>query len=93
MRVKGDSMIDAGICDGDLVIVRPEAEVRNGDIVVARLGDEATVKRYEQTKDVILLKPENRQYQPIRIPRQGKHEEEPDFAILGLVVGLMRSIH
>ncbi|MDR7481204.1 MAG: transcriptional repressor LexA [Armatimonadota bacterium] len=64
LRVSGDSMIEAGIFDGDLVIVRRQATANNGDIVVARLGDEATVKYFYREKDRIRLQPANAAMEP-----------------------------
>lgn len=65
LRVKGDSMIDAGIFDGDLVAVRQQPDASNGDIVVALLEDEATVKRFYRENGQIRLQPENPNYPPI----------------------------
>jgi repressor LexA len=65
LRVSGDSMIDAGILDGDLLVVRRQQTATNGDIVVARLGDEATVKRFFREGDRIRLQPENQSMMPI----------------------------
>ncbi len=65
LHVRGDSMIDAGILDGDLLIVRRQQTPRSGDIVVARLDDEATVKRFYREADRIRLQPENRSMEPI----------------------------
>lgn len=65
LRVRGDSMIGAGIFDGDKVVVRPQPEADNGEIVVALLGDEATVKRFHRGPDGIWLLPENPNYEPI----------------------------
>jgi len=68
LRVKGDSMINAGILDGDLVIVRPQSSAKNGDIVVARLDqEEATVKRLVRKPGTIHLAPENPNYKPIPV--------------------------
>ncbi|MBH9552946.1 transcriptional repressor LexA [Inhella gelatinilytica] len=85
LRVKGMSMKDAGILDGDLLAVRKVAEARNGQIVVARLGDEVTVKRWRRDATGAWLLPENPDFQPIRVS-----DSEP-FAIEGLAVGLLRS--
>ncbi|SDF57079.1 transcriptional repressor LexA [Sporolituus thermophilus] len=80
--VRGDSMINAGILDGDLVIVREQNTARNGDIVVALLdGEEATVKRFYKEKDYIRLQPENNYMEPIY---------SQNVTILGKVVGLFR---
>lgn len=83
LQVKGTSMIDAGILDGDLVVVRRQEDAANGDIVVALLGDEATVKRFFREADHVRLQPENREMEPIlsRHPR-----------ILGKVTGVMRRL-
>lgn len=83
LRVRGDSMRDAGILEGDLVIVRPTEEASNGEIIVALLGDEATVKRFFREADVIRLQPENPQYEPI-ITRE--------VDILGRVIGVFRKV-
>lgn len=85
LRVRGMSMRDAGILDGDLLAVQTAHDARNGQIVVARLGDEVTVKRYMRRPSCIELLPENPDYQPI-IVQPG----EP-FAIEGLAVGLIRN--
>ena len=81
LRVQGKSMIEAGIHPDDIVVVRKQPLANNGDIVVALLGDEATVKTFYKEKDCIRLQPENRQFKPI-IAKQ--------ITILGKVVGLMR---
>lgn len=65
LRVKGDSMMDAGILDGDMVIVRQQNHAENGEIIVAMLGDEATVKRFYRLKDKVKLQPENSRFEPI----------------------------
>lgn len=82
LRVVGDSMEQAGILDGDIVAVRAQTSAEDGDIVVALLGDEATVKRLERNPSRVRLIPANERYQPI---------EDPDMAILGRVIGVMRS--
>ncbi|HEX2096951.1 MAG TPA: transcriptional repressor LexA [Solirubrobacterales bacterium] len=83
LRVRGDSMIEAGIFEGDYVIVRPSDTAEDGEIVVALIGDEATVKRYFREADHIRLQPENETMEPIRTA---------DAKILGKVVGLLRSL-
>jgi repressor LexA len=83
LRVRGDSMVDAGIIEGDLVVVRSQDQARDGDIVVALVGEEATVKRFFQESDHVRLQPENASMQPIR---------SRDVRVLGKVVGLMRNI-
>ena len=85
LKVRGMSMQGAGIMDGDLLAVKQAKEARNGQIVVARLGDEVTVKRFRRTKDLIELLPENPDFQTIVI-KPG----EP-FELEGLAVGLIRS--
>ena len=81
LKVQGDSMIDASILDGDYVVVKQSQEAENGQIVVALVGDGATVKTFYKEKDCIRLQPENPLYQPII---------SPDIQILGVVVGLVR---
>ena len=85
LRVHGESMKDAGILDGDIVLARQQENAERGDIVVALLGDEATVKRYHPDQNCIRLMPENEAFEPIIVP----HEAE-NFSIAGKVVGLMR---
>ncbi len=83
LRVRGDSMVEAGILDGDLVVVRRQPSADNGDIVVALLEDEATVKRFFRETDHIRLQPENKTMSPVRV-------QNP--IILGKVVGLLRKL-
>ena len=85
LKVKGMSMRDAGIVDGDLLAVRQTAEVRNGQIVVARLDNEVTVKRFHRARHGIELLPENPDFQPIVVG-----PEREDFSIEGIAVGLVR---
>lgn len=85
LKVRGMSMRDAGILDGDLLAVQATRDVRNGQIVVARLGDEVTVKRLHRSADMVELLPENPDY-PIITVQPG----EP-FDIEGLAVGLIRN--
>ena len=85
LRVRGMSMRDAGIMDGDLLAVKATKNVRNGQIVVARLGDEVTVKRLRKLPDHIELLPENPDYQTIVV------QPEDPFDIEGLAVGLIRN--
>ena len=85
LKVKGMSMRDAGIMDGDLLAVQKTAEARNGQIVVARLDDEVTVKRLHRTKQTIELLPENPEFEPIIIA-----PGQVEFAIEGIAVGLVR---
>jgi repressor LexA len=86
LKVRGMSMRDVGIIDGDLLAVQRKNEARNGQIIVARLGDEVTVKRYRKTNSRIQLLPENPEYQPIEVDF-----ERDDFSIEGLAVGLIRA--
>src|SRR5690606_893353 len=65
LRVKGDSMIDARICDGDLVFVRQQPTVENGQIAVVLIDDEATLKRFYRTSEGVILKAENSKYDPM----------------------------
>lgn len=83
LRVRGDSMKNVGIFDGDVVVVHSQDVARDGEIVVALVGEEATVKRFFQEEDHIRLQPENESMEPIR---------SRDVRILGKVVGLMRSM-
>jgi repressor LexA len=83
LRVRGESMKDAGIFDGDYAVVRPAEEAEDGEIVVALIGDEATVKRFFQEDDHIRLQPENEAMEPIK---------SPDVTVLGRVVGVLRKI-
>jgi repressor LexA len=85
LKVRGMSMRDAGIFDGDLLAVKKSDTARNGQIIVARLGDDVTVKRYKKSGSVIELLPENPDFEPIRV-RPGE-----DFALEGLAVGLLRA--
>ena len=86
LRVEGLSMRDAGILDGDLVAVHRTPEVRSGQIIVARLDDEVTVKRYRQEGKIVWLLPENESFEPIRVDL-----ENEDMVIEGIVVGLVRN--
>lgn len=86
LKVRGLSMRDIGIMDGDLLAVKKADSARNGQIVVARIGDEVTVKRYMKTGNGIELLPENPDFSPIIVG-----ENEADFALEGLAVGLLRS--
>ena len=85
LRVRGESMIDAGILEGDFVVVRPQDVADDGDIVVALVGEEseATVKRFFHETDHVRLQPENATMEPIR---------STDVRVLGKVVGLFRSV-
>ena len=83
LRVRGESMIDAGILEGDYVVVRPQETARDGEIVVALVGEEATVKRFFREADHVRLQPENTAMEPIR---------SKDVRVMGRVVGLFRSV-
>ncbi len=83
LRIRGDSMKNAGILEGDIVVVRPQETAREGEIVVALLGEEATVKRFFHEADHIRLQPENETMEPIR---------SKEVRVLGRVVGLLRSL-
>jgi repressor LexA len=83
LRVRGDSMKNVGILDGDLVVVKPQDEAGDGEIVVALVGEEATVKRFYREPDHVRLQPENDAMEPIR---------SRDVRVMGRVVGLMRNI-
>ena len=85
LKVRGMSMRDAGIMDGDLLAVQATKEAKNGQIVVARLGEEVTVKRFRRNKQLIELHPENPDYQIIVV------EPGDPFEIEGLAVGLIRN--
>ena len=83
LRVRGESMKDAGILEGDFVVVRPAENARDGEIVVALVGEEATVKRFFKEKDHVRLQPENKSFKPIKIQ---------DVRLLGRVVGMFRRV-
>ncbi len=86
LRVQGMSMKDAGILDGDLVAVHRTPEVRSRQIIVARLDDEVTVKRYRQNGTIVSLLPENEEFEPIEIDLR-----EQELIIEGVVVGVIRT--
>ena len=83
LRIKGDSMKDAGILEGDFVVVSPQDTAGDGEIVVALLGEEATVERYFRESDHVRLQPENEAMEPIR---------SKEVKVLGRVVGLLRRV-
>ncbi|AYD65254.1 transcriptional repressor LexA [Achromobacter sp. LC458] len=85
LKVRGMSMRDAGILEGDLLAVKKASEARNGQIVVARLGDDVTVKRLQRTNGHIELLPENPDFQTIIV------EADQEFALEGIAVGLIRT--
>ena len=86
LKVRGMSMRDAGIMDGDLLAVQKAKEAKNGQIVVARLGDEVTVKRYRKTRAGIELIPENPDFKTLLVA-----PDQADFELEGLAVGLIRN--
>ncbi|MCL6414755.1 transcriptional repressor LexA [Aestuariirhabdus sp. Z084] len=85
LRVKGESMRDIGILDGDLLAVHKTQSVRNGQVVVARVGDEVTVKRFHKSRNKVTLFPENEEFEPINVDLS-----QDDFEIEGLSVGVIR---
>jgi repressor LexA len=87
LRVKGDSMIEAGIREGDLALVRPQPQADNGDIVVALLEGEATLKRFFKEKNRIRLQPENSAMEPIIVKATAS-----EVSIIGKVTGIFRSL-
>ena len=86
LKVRGMSMRDAGIMDGDLLAVQKAKDAKNGQIVVARVGDEVTVKRFRKTRTTIELIPENPDFQTLVVPFG-----DVDFELEGLAVGLIRN--
>ena len=83
LRIRGESMKNAGMLEGDYVVVRPQEDAIDGEIVVALVGEEATVKRFFRESDHVRLQPENETMEPIR---------SKDVRVLGRVVGLFRSV-
>ena len=83
LRVRGESMKDAGILEGDHVVVRPQSTSKDGQIVVALVGEEATIKRFFKEADHVRLQPENAALEPIR---------SREVRVLGRVVGVMRKV-
>lgn len=88
LKIQGESMIEAGIYDGDYVFVRKQIEANRGDIVVALVGDEATCKYYYPERDYVRLEPANRTMTPIIVPRTDWRTTQ----ILGVVVGVYRKL-
>jgi len=86
LRVRGLSMKDIGILEGDLLAVHKTSEARKGQIVIARIGNEVTVKRYSRQRNAIYLLPENQDFEPIKV--DAKSDE---FAIEGIGVGIIRN--
>ena len=87
LKVVGDSMKESGIFDGDYVLARMQPSAEKGDIVVAVIGEEATVKRYSPEKNRIRLEPANPVFEPIIVDKKS-----PDFRIAGTVIGLLRKM-
>ena len=85
LKVKGDSMIEDGILDGDLVIIRRQDAAENGNIVCALIGNEATLKRFYRNGNELTLKPANKNYNPIVVTKG-------EFRILGRAVGVIRKL-
>ena len=83
LRIRGESMKNAGMLEGDYVVVRPQEDATDGEIVVALVGEEATVKRFFRENDHVRLQPENETMEPIR---------SKDVRVIGRVVGLFRSV-
>ena len=86
LKVKGESMIKAGIFEGDIVIVASGSEVKNNDIVVAMVDGEVTVKTFLKKEDKVILNPENEKFKPILV------SEKNEFSILGKVTGVFRKL-
>jgi repressor LexA len=87
LRVKGDSMVNAAILNGDLALVRPQSFAENRDIVVAMVDGEATLKRFFREEDAIRLQPENPAMEPIVV-----RAEEGEVVVIGRVIGIHRSL-
>ena len=87
LRVKGDSMINAGIFDGDLIFARQQKTADRGEIVVAQIDNEATVKYYHPSADHVELRAANPKYKPIIV------NDKKDFSIAGRVIGVMRKVN
>ena len=85
LRVQGDSMIDAGIFNGDFIVVHAQDQVENGEIVVALVGDEATTKRFYNEGRTVRLQPENELYEPIIV-------NADEVQLVGRVVGVLRQL-
>ena len=88
LRVNGSSMRDIGIVDGDLLAVHATEHVRNNQVVVARIDDEVTVKRFRRRGNIVTLLPENDEFEPIRVDLR-----EQEFRIEGVYVGVVRRDH
>jgi repressor LexA len=86
LKVKGTSMKDAGILDGDLVLVRQQSSAENGDIVAALINDEATVKYFKRRNTTVVLEPANSDFKPIAV------QKEDQFSIVGKIIASLRII-
>lgn len=87
LKIEGDSMIGAGINDGDYIVVKPDVHVVNNDIVVALLNEEATVKRLFKMGDMYILKPENPMMEPVYVK-----EGSGDFSVIGKVISIIKRL-
>lgn len=87
LKVEGDSMTGAGIDEGDYLLVRPQSDASNGDIVVAMLDSEATVKRFFREEGAVVLKPENPSMEPIRVAEGGR-----ELSIAGKVISVVKRL-
>ena len=87
LRVKGDSMINAGIFDGDIIFARQQKTAERGEIIVAQIDNEATVKYYHPLADHVELRPANPRYRPIIV------KNDKDFTIAGKLIGVMRKVN
>ena len=87
LRVKGDSMINAGIFDGDLIFARQQKTAERGEIIVAQIDNEATIKYYHPLADHVELRPANPRYRPIIV------KNDKDFTIAGKLIGVMRKVN
>jgi len=85
LKVRGDSMVEDGIFEGDTVIVKSQSTASNNDIVIAMIDNDTTVKRYESRSKIVRLIPANKNYEPINVSGQN------DFSILGKVIGVYRT--
>jgi repressor LexA len=85
LKVKGDSMIEDGIFDGDYVIIRRQETADNGDVVCALIGNEATLKRFHRQGSTVVLKPANKNYDPITV-------SQGEFRVLGKATGVIRKL-
>ncbi|MFQ5853436.1 MAG: transcriptional repressor LexA [Candidatus Binatia bacterium] len=85
LKVKGDSMVEDGILDGDYVVIRRQETAENGDIVCALIGEEATLKRFYRQGETVALRPANKNYDPIVVTRG-------EFCVLGKAIGVIRKL-